>query len=57
MKYQSLHCIASLHKAFDDFIIDMDFCTVPSVMPTLPIVVQIIADGLFDVGNVERPLV
>lgn len=55
MKYQSLHDIASLHKAFDHHMINMDCYTVPRAVTPSPISVLMIADGLFDVGNVDRP--
>lgn len=54
MKSQSLHDIASLHKAFDHYMINMDWYTVPRVVTPSPILVLMIADGLFDVGNVRQ---
>lgn len=51
MKIQSLRYIASLHKAFDHYMIKMDCYTVPIVVTPLPILVLMIDDGLFDVGE------
>lgn len=57
MKYQSLRDIASLHKAFDRHMINMDCYTVPRAVTPSPISVLMIAEGWFDVGNVGRPQV